>query len=175
MSPHKSRLLLLDTVVIIEAFRIGIWKHLVQSYNVLVTNTVVSETLYYFDNKNIKVQIDLEPFISRGTISCINITSSETEIFIRKMGPDYAERIHAGELELLTYLDKTEDTHLMICSADKIIFMTIGKLLKSSQGLSLSEVLTKVGIKRKLEDHFCKGFRDHYTNLGFKDSLDNSN
>lgn len=47
--PKKPRLLLLDAVAIVAAFRAGVWDQVVAAYEVVVSSVVMDEAHFYED------------------------------------------------------------------------------------------------------------------------------
>jgi hypothetical protein len=58
-----------------------------------------------------------------------------------------------------------------VCSADHAVFRVLGMFAKVKQGISLEEVLQKIGLSRKLEWKYTKKFREKYTSMGQVDSI----
>jgi hypothetical protein len=60
----------------------------------------------------------------------------------------------------------------LICAADKAVFGVLGFLGKGDGGISLEEVLQKIGMSGpNLEWEYTKKFREKYTNLGQVDAV----
>lgn len=171
MASYKSKLILCDTCVIIEAFRLGIWDALINGYTIIVSQTVVEETMWYLSDSGSRISINLKSYISNGKIQVIDPTSGDLGSFLsrHKFKPDYLERMDPGELSLLCFLDKTQDD--IICSGDEIVFRVLGKLRCSDKGISLEELLQNIGLTKKIRIQFTKKFRINCSSKGFEDSL----
>lgn len=169
--PSKSTLILCDTCVIIEAFRTGAWPALVSGYDVVVSQTIIEETLWYPDNNGRRRPIDLTPDIAGGKIKVIDPPASELAKFVSEFDASYAERMDPGELSLLCFLFSQSVQEMLICSGDEIVFKVLGRHRRSAQGISLEELLQKIGFNKPLNSQFKKGFRENCSNKGFNDSF----
>ncbi|MHC4476593.1 MAG: hypothetical protein ACYTEL_13165 [Planctomycetota bacterium] len=66
----------------------------------------------------------------------------------------------------------TSEDGWLICAADKAVFRVLGFLGKADRGISLEEVLQKIGLSQpNLEWEYTKKFREKYTNLGQVDAV----
>jgi hypothetical protein len=173
MSPSrpKSQLVLLDAGIVIEAFRLGAWEALIAKYRIAVSQTIVEEAHFYENDKGSRIPIDLRSIASKGDIDVIDVPASDYEAFIKTFNRSYAERLHAGELELLTHLQGLGETECQLCSADGIVFRVLGKMRISERGISLEELFNAIGITKTLEDKYKKEFRLRNTQIGFADSF----
>jgi hypothetical protein len=60
----------------------------------------------------------------------------------------------------------------MISSADAIVFRVLGNLNQGESGVSLEELLIRIGLaKRNLPQQHTKKFRDHYTAMGAQERI----
>ena len=66
-------------------------------------------------------------------------------------------------------LDTQEE--MRFCSADKIVFRALGNLDRRTQGISLEEVLAKIGYGGSLPDHFGKAYRKKWTAVGVEERM----
>lgn len=64
----KSTPILFDTGVIIEAFRLNAWEALISNYNIVISQTVVDEVLYFDDNSGKRHKIELTRYINSNRI-----------------------------------------------------------------------------------------------------------
>jgi hypothetical protein len=165
----KSTLVLCDTGVIIESFRIKIWDSLVSHYNIVLSKTIIEEALYYYDDDGAKHYIDLSIYIS--SIQVIDPSYSELQQFISKFNPSYCERMDPGELSLLCHLFTQSSSELLICSGDGIVYKVLGIKRCSDKGISLEELLLKMGFSKPIKDQFKKHFRDYHSKQGLSDSF----
>ena len=80
------------------------------------------------------------------------------------------EKLDDGETESLAQLINSKEQYL-ICSADKIVFRILGNLNRSEQGISLEEILQRVGLGVALPRPFTKSYQKEYTGKGFTEGL----
>jgi len=67
---------------------------------------------------------------------------------------------------MLAYLCDSSENWL-VCSADGAIFRVLGLLGRIEQGISLEEILEKIGLSQNnLEWEYTKKFREKYTRKG---------
>jgi hypothetical protein len=166
----KFKLLLLDANVVIEISRHGLWDQLVARCDIHLAQTVLDEAHFYVDDQGDRQGIDLASHISANAITVFNLTPSQMDGFRAQFGPSYFEKLDPGETESLAHLlNQSGECH--ICSADKIVYRVLGCLSRPDQGVSLEEVLSQVGLGRKLETKFTKAYREEWTNKGFQEGL----
>jgi len=93
-------------------------------------------------------------------------------LFCKKTTIGIKYQIDPGEAETLAFLANSSEKFI-VCTADGAVFSALGFLDKSEIGISLEEVLRKVGLtpSQKLEWWFSKKFREKYTRQGEIDSI----
>lgn len=166
----RFKLLLLDANVVICLFELGLWDHIVKQCDVHLSPVVIDESDYYMDANGIGHKIDLNPYLRDGAITTFAVPMNQVMAFRAEFSKCYEGDIDDGEAESLTYLLNSNDEYT-ICSADHIVFQILGSRYKSSQGISLEELLKAVGKSQKLDYWFTKAFREDKTRLGFADGL----
>ncbi len=162
--------LLLDANVVIALFKLGIWEKVVAVCDLHLAETVVHESHFYEDDAGARHDFDLRPFIDDGRIQQFSVPATDVKRFVRTFGADYMEKLDAGEAESLAHLETASDEHT-ICSADAIVFRVLGNLDRGEQGVSLQEVLEKLGLTRKLPAQFTKATRDRWTAQGVAERM----
>ena len=169
MMIQKSTLVLCDTCIILEAFRLNVWDNLVKEYNIVVSETIVNETKYYTDISGNDISINLNLY--KEVIAIVSKTPSEVSKFTSDtdngFDASYLEKFDPGETELLCHLYENRMADILICSSDHITFKTLGKLLMSDKGISLEELLTRKGLHKKLDYQYTKNFREQVSKAGF--------
>lgn len=166
----KFRFLLLDAGIIIGAHELGVWDHLTQQCEVTVTGTVKVEADFWYDEHGEGHDIDLDIDIEAGRLSCTDVPLAQVAAFSRRFGPSYLDRMDPGEAESLAYLYSSEEEWL-IASADSHVFRVLGCLGCGDRGISLEEILRKIGFGRALEWKYTKEFRKRYTLMGERDGV----
>jgi hypothetical protein len=155
----------------LEAFRVGAWTALISKFNILVSETIVAETLWYTDSRGVKKPIDLAHYIKNKQIQSFDISMKDLKHFVGKYDPAYQDRLDLGELSLLCYLFQQDGSNMLICSGDAIVFKILGKARKSAQGVSLEELLSSIGHAKPVSHQFRKKFKERHGQSGFSDSF----
>jgi hypothetical protein len=169
----KFPLLLLDADVIICAHELGIWQKLADRCKITTTRSVVDEADFWYDDNNTQHPIELSTDLRNGIVDCVDVPMSQIDAFRRKFGPMYLDRMDPGETESLAFLYPSSEKWL-ICSGDAIVFKVLGSLGLAEQGISLEEVLQKIGLTCALDEehqHYTKAYRLRLTKLGQQESI----
>ena len=84
----------------------------------------------------------------------------------------YKAIVDPGENETLAFMH-TSSENWKVCAADHVVFRVLALLGKSEQGISLEEVLQKIGlsVSGQLEWQYSKRFREKWIRIGQVDSL----
>lgn len=167
----KSKLLILDTNVVIFLMTRGIWEKLIEVCEVHLSQTIVDETAFYDDDDGNRHYIDLSNDISKAKILVFEVALHDINSFLDQFDPIYTDQLDPGELEALAFLCSSKENY-RICSGDAIVYRVLGRLNRADQGISLEELLPSIGLKQpNLPYSQSKSFRDLHSNNGFKDSL----
>ncbi len=68
------QLLLFDASVIIFAHKLGVWSQLTEKCIITITKTVKEQEVYYWvDENETPHSIDLDDYIEKGKIECIEV------------------------------------------------------------------------------------------------------
>jgi hypothetical protein len=164
----KFNLLLLDTCVILELFSLGIWDDFLNHCDVHVSSVIINEARFYEDANGDKHRIDWTRYTARLTVHDVN--ASDLSLLTEPFSPGILEKLDAGEAELLAVLCKSMDSY-KICSSDAIVFRVLGALKRSSQGLSLEEILGQIGLTKALTPQHTKKFRENWSQKGFEQGI----
>lgn len=164
----KFPFLLLDAGPIIKLFSLGVWDDFIKHCDVSISRIIAdNEALFTEDGEK---RINLKLYEEENLINIIDVQPSVVKIFYDKFDRLYKPDIHSGEKETLAFLcDSSEDWR--VCAADGAVFRILGLLGKSSQGISLEEVLSEIGLSQNLEWQYTKKFREKYTGIGQADSI----
>jgi hypothetical protein len=166
----KFKLLLLDANVVIQLFRFGIWDQLVERCHVHLARTVVKEAHFFKDENGERVDFDVAPDADAGRLSVFEVSAKNIERFSQQFEPLFLERPDAGEAESLAYLVSLPPES-RLCSSDAIVFRVLGALNLAERGISLEELLPKVGLGRAVPYRFSRRFRQKWTQEGFDKNL----
>jgi hypothetical protein len=167
----RFKCLLLDANVVIKLFSLGLWNALMKQCEIHLSEIVVGEANYFEDSKGVRHDIDLSPCIESGQVQVFSHSATDLMKFRKSFDCIYLEKLDPGETESLVHLllEKSEDIYL--CSADAIVIRVLGNLKLSENGVSLEEVLDQFKLRRNLEPHFTKTFRQRWSQDGLADSL----
>lgn len=168
----KLKSLILDAGVIIRLHELGIWDRVRDQCDVHLSRIVAEkEVLFEVDDEGgYGDDIELGPDIRDGKVQVFDVTISELKSFRDQFDPLYLGELDDGEAESLAYMMQQTEGFL-ISSGDAIVYRVLGNLSRSDQGLSLEEILQKIGLGRKLEWAFSQAFREKYTGDGETDMI----
>lgn len=167
----KFQLLLLDANIVIELFRQGIWDKVVDLRDIHLARTVAQEEAHFYKDENgERHDFDLRPYAKDERITVFDVLLSELSGFLSHFGPTYLEKLDPGEAESLVYLLNSTEPCL-ICSADKIVYRVLGNINRGEQGISLEEILQKIGLGRPLKHHFSKAYHRYWTKQGSQERI----
>jgi hypothetical protein len=164
------KLLILDANEVIYLHETGLWHAVLSRCEVYLSRTVAEAEAQYYRRSDVDEIIDLSDDITQGREKVVERTITELKAFTDLFDPTYLESLDLGEAESLAYLVQTKDTYL-ISSGDAIVFRVLGLLNRGDQGISLEEVLQKVGLGRSVARQYTKQFRERYAREGEQDSI----
>jgi hypothetical protein len=169
----KFPLLLLDAGPIIKLFELNIWEDFLEKCDVTISRTVAEEVIY-IDNDGDKQYIPygLKPWEENGLIKIVDVPLSDFNKF-NKLARKSRYIIDPGELETLAFLHNSSD-EWTLCAADNAAFSFLGFLNRGKQGISLEEILKKIGLPQpKYNKEYSKKFRLSCTKQGEIDAIQN--
>ena len=79
---------------------------------------------------------------------------------MQEFDPLFAESIDAGEQEALALMLANRCPEHMFCSGDGRPLQALAMLNMSDRGVSLEELLRRLGRNQKLDEHYTKAFRE---------------
>lgn len=168
----KFKLLILDAGVVIRLHEFGIWKQVLDQCDVHLSRIVAErEVLFEPDDEGgYGDDIDLSADIDSGNVQVFDVTTKELGEFRDQFDPLYLGDLDDGEAESLCHMMKPSADYL-ISSGDAIVYRVLGNLGRRDQGISLEEILLRIGLGRKLEWPYSKDFREKYTRDGETDMI----
>jgi hypothetical protein len=169
MAKKLVRLLLLDANVVLELHRLKLWDAVADRCELVLAGTVVGES-QFIEEDGERIEIDLTPDIKGGKVRIVQVDLKIAAAFRARFKKTFLERLDAGEQESLAHLAEVE-RDCLICSADAIVWRTLGALALRDHGRSLEEILSQIGLGRAVDEHFTKAFRERYTAQGFAEAL----
>lgn len=168
----KLKLLILDAGVVIYLHELKIWQPLLAQCEVFLSRVVAEKEVLFEpgDAGEYGEDIDLTPDIAAGKVRVFDVNASEIKRFRDRFDPAYFGDMDDGETESLAYLVGQTDEYL-ISSGDAIVYRVLGNLGRGDQGISLEEILQKIGLGRKVDVQYSKGFRERLTRTGAADAI----
>ena len=158
----KLHLIILDANVIIECFKLGIWKALTDKYKVHITSIVLHSEVYFFeDAEGNRVDINLESDISNKVILQLEATPEQIVALKDLVNPNFLDRIDDGEAEAIALLKTGDFDEFRYCTGDTRAIMALSSLGIGSLGVSLEELLDPLGHAKKVAN-------SSYTKEAFK-------
>jgi len=165
----RLKLLILDACIVIQLHEMGRWDAILQRCDVYLSD-IVAKREVRFDDAN-GVQIDLKPAVQAGDINVFAVSEQNIENFRNQFDADYLGVMDDGEAESLAFLFASKEDFL-ISSADRIVYRVLGNLHRRDQGISLEEILDRLGsTASNLPRQYRKSFRDQWSQTGFQERL----
>lgn len=162
----RSRLILLDTNVVLKLFALGIWDAVAARYHLVVAQTVLDESLFFMQDED-RVHIDWGPIVASKAVEVRAASVDEIRDFRNRFDPTYLDKLDPGESESLVLMQREPDAS--ICSADKIVWRVLGNTGSAERGVSLEELLQRIGLQKPLADRYSKDYRQRWTQSGGQD------
>lgn len=167
----KLKLLILDANVVIHLHEIALWQAVVARCEVYLSRIVAEDEVRFARGKEEIEYIDLSADINQGRVQVFDVAVSAVKAFQAQFDPVHLGDLDPGEVESLAYLTVAKDMYL-ISSGDAILFRILGNLQREDQGISLEELLQRIGTSRAgLPWPYTKAFRQKYTAQGKVDSI----
>jgi hypothetical protein len=100
----KSKQILTDTVVIIDAHENGYWETLCNDYCVILPATIIEDEAFYFQSDRGKIGMNPTEWIRQGKVTRIDAELKDFETLQKKLSPYFVASLDPGELEALAIL-----------------------------------------------------------------------
>lgn len=156
----KPHLLLLDANIIIEAHELNVWSLLVDSYRLTIPSVIARHEAKYFFVSGHYNPINLNSDLGQKKIVELQAELTEIALLMKQFDALFAESIDPGEQEALALLLAERCPGHLFCSGDARSLQALAMLDMSDRGISLEELLNRIGQSRKLDDHFTRAFLD---------------
>lgn len=165
----RLKLLILDACVVIQLYELGRWQQVVDQCDIHLSEIVARREVKFDDANGTK--IDLEPAIHTRAITLFSVDAVKVEAFRSRFEDSYLGVLDDGEAESLAFLFDVKNDFL-ISSADKIVYRVLGNMHRGDQGVSLEEILNKIGLTAsRLPPQYRREFRERWTQVGFEERL----
>jgi len=150
-------IVLLDADVIIDLHRLNLWKSLTKNNKIHVSSIICREVYYYEETAGKRHIIDLSKEAGKSFVE-ISATIEQLSLITKEFEGLFEIDLHAGEKEALAILTTKKD--MLFCTCDKAAMKALGFLELGHQGISFEKLLSRSGIKKKLEmKHSERQFR----------------
>lgn len=168
----KLKLLILDAGVVIYLHELGIWSKVVAGCDLYLSRIVAEKEVLFqkCEQDEYGYDIDLSPIIKSGAITVFDVSVSDLKLFRDQFDLLYLGDLDDGEAESLAYLVR-QSPDFLISSGDAIVYRVLGNLNRGEQGISLEEILQKLGLGRAVQRPYTKRFQDQYTRQGQEDMI----
>ena len=168
----KLKLLILDAGVVIYLHEIGLWHQVVANCDLYLSQIVAEKEVLFEKSERDEhcYDIDLSPLIKSGSITVFDVSVSDLKAFRNQFDLLYLGDLDDGESESLAYLVK-QSLDFLISSGDAIVYRVLGNLNRGEQGISLEEILQKLGLGRAVSNPYSRRFREQYTKQGQQDMI----
>jgi len=144
---------------------------MLQRCEVYLSDIVAKFEVRHYRGEECDEIIDLCPDIRAGRVQTFEVSPSDLKRFRDQFDPLYLGDLDDGEAESLAFMFG-QAQEFLICSGDAIVFRILGSLNETDRGLSLEEVLQRIGLSRKdLKWPYTKAFREKYTAIGQQDMI----
>ena len=146
----KSRFVILDANVVIDAHKHGFWTALVTQYRISVTETIANEVKFYEDDTGKRIDIDLRISAASGHIDILSATIPELEAVQAKINPETAKSVHAGELEAIALIATGNYEEQRFCTADAAAIKLLAILDLGVYGVPVKKLLEPIGYRKSV-------------------------
>jgi len=164
---------LLDSNIVIEAYRLDIWEKLIERVEIVVSSVVAhQESLFYSEEEGkIPDPINLSRLIQAGQIQELTATTEEIADFLDMFDRNFVFGLHDGETESLALIKsgKTEDA--AFCSSDAAAIQALVMIGHSHIGISMEKLLKKCGLPKRLKHQFRDKFFENQKAKGVENLL----
>ncbi len=156
MKTMKSKFVLFDANIIIEAYEMGIWGDLVEKVDVYVPSIVAHDEVRFVKKEigRIPEEINLIELIQAKRIFEISADVEEMAQLDNIFDELFVQNIHDGEREALAILYYGGNEELLFCTADAMPIKGMAMLKLSERVISFEHLLKSIGIQRSLRPHF---------------------
>ncbi|MFZ1413229.1 MAG: hypothetical protein WAS73_01420 [Defluviicoccus sp.] len=145
MARHTGPVLV-DTNVILEAFRIGAWRALSSGYALETVEDCVTETQTGFQRRRAEQRIDAGAL--RASLACVHAVSDRHLAALAVLAPDIA--LDVGERSLWAYA-ATRTDGWVLCGPDKASLRLGLRLGYRDRLVALERLLADAGYRPKLD------------------------
>jgi hypothetical protein len=168
----KLKLLILDAGVVIKLHELGLWNVVVEKCDVYLSKIVAEREVkfHHADDEEWGEDIDLRALIETKKITIFEVTAADVSEFRKSFEDSYFVDLDDGEAESLSFLFKQQQDFL-ISSGDAIAYKVLGNTGRTDYGISLEEILKRIGFTKDLSWQYTQAFREKYSRDGSLDMI----
>lgn len=170
----KFKSLIVDADIIITAHKYNFWSSMISPYQICVSSIVINEARFYIDKYGNHIPINLNPAISKGTITLIEATAVEMAILEQGSSERCNQMIQNGEKEAIALLKTGRFPEHRFCTNDGAAVRVLSAHGMGLLGVSLEGVFDNINQKFKLPNpSYSRNAFNRYIQEGYlmKDSL----
>lgn len=170
----KSRLIILDADVIIDSLKLGLWKSLINNYQVHVPAMVVHKEVYYYtDEKGDELPVNLNDYVAKNQIVMLEAEISDFQNFNEHVRAEYTDRrVDPGEKEAMVLLMSGRYDDYKFCTGDQAAIKVLSAIGLRQSGVSLEKLLKDIGQKnkvKKIRNNFTEQTFQYWSNRGLQE------
>lgn len=165
----KLTLVVVDANVVIKLHELRLWDRVVKEVDIHVARTVIDECQFWIKDE-VRYEINLAPDIQASRITTFAVDRTDQNDFLKELSVVSRGRIDPGEIESLAWLYHS-DREYLFATSDLPAYRVLGFLGKGEQGISLEEILDRIGLSCKLEYRFQKKAREKEIKHGEQDRI----
>ena len=169
----KPKYVLLDANVIIKAYELSIWDRMLESITIYVPSIVVHNEALFFSKEidRIPQEINLPRLVTEEKIIELTASAEELQSVYSMFDSVFNLSLHAGESEALALLlaEKAGDAHF--CTGDKKAIQALAMLDLGDRGISMENLLKKIGMQRALPAEYCENFFKRHLSIGHQNRI----
>ena len=153
MTPKTTKplLVLLDANVIIELHKLGIWSQILVQCQVFTTTFIVNDESKFYSAGSNRISIDLQGCVDNGSLTIIDASLEDLEMFKEIFSDDFFDSMHDGEKEVLALIATDKHEQCKFCTADGPAIKALAMMNKKQFGISLEGLLKQNGFIKHVE------------------------
>jgi len=150
----KSKYLLLDANIVIEAHEQNFWQAILNQFRVALPSIVFHDEAKYFHSRLTVAAIDLVTPKAQGKLVVLEASVTDFAAVKGCLKDDFFNSIDPGELEAIALLRSGNFNDYRFCSGDQLANKSFGVMDLGSFCISLEDVMKQMGRAAKLPPHY---------------------
>ena len=155
-------------MIVIEAHELEIWDSLLHKVPVLIPSTIIHNETFYFHARGSgkRKAIILSGQIASGEIGEAAATAADMQTLRDLFDRPTFEGLDPGEREALALLNSGKLTETLFCTCDIAAIRALALMAHSESGISLENLLKRVGLQRSLAAQYTEHFSQQHLKRG---------